>query len=78
MRYPQNEGDYLGPLTYPVQSESDVELLQLLDPKTSGEIPRQFEFKKLQKKAGLPITFFPGRLFAWHLTYAASNGSSAG
>jgi uroporphyrinogen decarboxylase len=58
MRYPQNEGEYFRPHTYPVQSEADVERLQLPNPKTCGDIPRQFKFAELQKKIGLPVTFF--------------------
>jgi uroporphyrinogen decarboxylase len=58
MRYPQNEGDSIGALLHPVQNEKDVDRLKLPDSKESGDIPRQFEFATLQKKAGLPVTFF--------------------
>lgn len=58
MRYPQNEGDSFGALLHPVQNEKDVDGLKLPDPRGSGDIPRQFEFATLQKKAGLPVTFF--------------------
>jgi len=54
-------GEYEGALvviSYPVQAESDIEKLQMPDPKTAGRIPKAMEFARLQYKNNLPVYFF--------------------
>ena len=42
---------------YPVKTEEDVLNLKLPDPKTAGNIPKRFEYARLQEKAGMMVTF---------------------
>lgn len=54
-------GEYEGaPIVtaYPVNSEMDVEKLQMPDPKSAGDIPKAMQFAELQKSHGFPISFF--------------------
>jgi uroporphyrinogen decarboxylase len=48
---------------FPVQSESDVELLRLPDVHNAGSLPLAMEFSRLQEKAGTPITVVLGGNF---------------
>ncbi len=55
------KGEYEGaPIvtSYPVNSEKDVEQLQMPDPESAGDIPKALQFAELQRSHGLPITFF--------------------
>jgi uroporphyrinogen decarboxylase len=55
------KGEYEGaPIvtSYPVNSERDVELLQMPDPESAGDIPKALQFAELQHSHGLPISFF--------------------
>ena len=55
------KGEYEGALivvTYPVNSENDIEKLQMPNPKSAGDIPKALQFAKLQEAYGLPVSFF--------------------
>jgi uroporphyrinogen decarboxylase len=55
------KGEYEGaPIvtSYPVNSEKDVEQLQMPDPESAGDIPKALQFAELQQSHGLPVTFF--------------------
>ncbi|MBW2306760.1 MAG: uroporphyrinogen decarboxylase family protein [Deltaproteobacteria bacterium] len=59
VRLPQ--GEYEGALvvkSYPVQTEDDIENLQMPDPKTAGRIPKAMRLAKLQYENNLPVYFF--------------------
>ncbi len=43
--------------SHPVQSEKDLETLELPDPKTAGRIPVAMRFARLQAENGLPVFF---------------------
>ena len=43
--------------SHPVQSEKDLETLNLPDPKTAGRIPLSMRFARLQAENGLPVFF---------------------
>ena len=54
-------GEYEGaPIvaSYPVNSEKDIEKLQMPDPESAGDIPKAMQFAGLQKSHGLPVSFF--------------------
>ncbi len=57
MTYPTRNGEYFVPAGHPVADEGDVAKLSLPDPKTTGDIPRQLAFGRLQQAAGLPVPF---------------------
>ncbi len=55
------EGPYEGAMVvkrHPVENESDIDNLQLPDPKTAGRIPLAMAFARHQQKHGLPVYFF--------------------
>jgi uroporphyrinogen decarboxylase len=54
-------GEYEGALivvSYPVNSENDIEKLQMPDPKSAGDITKAMQFAELQEAHGLPVSFF--------------------
>lgn len=56
IKFPTKEGEHAPSITrYPVQSEEDVERIELPDVKRAGMLPLAMEFSKLQEKFGLPI-----------------------
>lgn len=48
---------------FPVQSEEDIDRLELPDVKTAGMLPLAMEFSKLQDKYGMPISLVVGGAF---------------
>lgn len=48
---------------FPVQSEKDIDVLELPDVKKAGMLPLAMQFSKLQQKFGLPITVVVGGSF---------------
>ena len=55
------KGDYEGALivaSYPINSENDIEKLQVPDPESAGDIAKAMQFAELQEAYGLPVSFF--------------------
>jgi uroporphyrinogen decarboxylase len=55
------KGKYEGSLvvtSYPVNTEKDIETLQMPDPKIAGDIPKAMQFAELQEAYGLPVNFY--------------------
>ena len=55
------KGQYEGALVvtrYPVQSEEDIEKLEMPDPLKAGRIPTAFRYSRLQMEHHLPVYFF--------------------
>jgi uroporphyrinogen decarboxylase len=50
---------------FPVESEKDVERLELPDVRTAGSLPMAMEFSKLCEQRHLPITVSAGSPFTW-------------
>jgi uroporphyrinogen decarboxylase len=73
MSYPTKNGEYFTQDRHPVSSEKDVEKLNLPDPYTAGDIPRQLRFGALQKEAGFPVTFMTRSPFCMAANMCALN-----
>ena len=58
IKYPTTEREQAPSVTrYPVESEEDIDKLEVPDVKTSGMLPLAIQFSKMQQQFGMPITF---------------------
>jgi uroporphyrinogen decarboxylase len=66
IRLPSEEFDQTPMVVrYPVETEEDIARLKIPDFETAGILPRNIEFSRLQKKAGLMITMSIGAPFMY-------------
>ncbi len=66
VKFPSSQWSQAPSITrYAVESEEDVDKLELPDVKTAGSLPLKMEFSKLEEKHGLTITTSCGNPFVW-------------
>lgn len=66
VKFPSSQWSQAPSITHhPVESEGDVERLELPDVKTAGSLPLKMEFSKLVEKHGQPIEISCGNPFTW-------------
>jgi len=64
IKYPTTEWEQAPSVTrHPVESEEDVDNLQLPDVKTAGMLPLAMQFSRMQERFGMPIVFPCGSPF---------------
>ncbi len=57
VKYPTTEAEQAPSVSrYPVESEEDIDKLELPDVKTAGMLPLAMQFSKMQEQFGMPIT----------------------